>query len=297
MPLFLELLGQQAAALLTTVAFVNNTGILFYLTGAPAISLNEMLLAEPIGDFAKPNTGAHRAVIRVFGETKFVSTIAAPQTGEPVRCRPSDAGAAAMVLPLPGAASVEFGNVPSRWLYPVTPQRCRVAVMPEHRTDAGLSKPQPPFAKAVHGGVANKGKNRSVIGLDRLVSTAAADPISIELVSDEERTRDARAPDLPGETAAIRRAEDWQECLYCLAPSQAEHKIYFSTPVPVRAIAGDPRAVFKQMLTKVELAHDNGVQCPRAPNRPTLVFRQRQAIRWNEELGNTVITVTWQPLN
>jgi hypothetical protein len=98
------------------------------------------------------------------------------------------------------------------------------------------------------------------------------------------------------EIAAIRRAkliEDRQEWRYCLAPSYAERKIYLSTPIPSSAISESAEAVFDRTLKKDNLAHDE-VQCPKAPNRPTLLFRQRYAVRWNQESGNTIVTFKWQ---
>jgi hypothetical protein len=100
------------------------------------------------------------------------------------------------------------------------------------------------------------------------------------------------------EIAAIRRAklvEDRQEWRYCLASSYAERKVYLSTPIPSSAISESAEAAFDRTLKKDNIAHDE-VQCPRAPNRPTLLFRQRYAVRWNQENGNTVVTFKWQAL-
>jgi hypothetical protein len=99
------------------------------------------------------------------------------------------------------------------------------------------------------------------------------------------------------EIAAIQRAkliEDRQEWEYCLAPSYAEHKMYLSTPIPSSAISDSADVTFDRTLKKNNIAHDE-VQCPRAPNRPTLLFRRRYAIRWNQENGNTIVTFKWQP--
>jgi hypothetical protein len=98
------------------------------------------------------------------------------------------------------------------------------------------------------------------------------------------------------ELAASRRAkliEDRQEWRYCLAPSYAERKVYLSTPIPSSAISESAEAVFDRTLKKDNIAHDE-VQCPRASNRPTLLFRQRYAVRWNQENGNTIVTFEWQ---
>lgn len=99
------------------------------------------------------------------------------------------------------------------------------------------------------------------------------------------------------EIAAMRRAkliEDRQEWRYCLAPSYAERKVYLSSPIPSSAISESAEAAFDRTLRKGGIAHDE-VQCPRAPNRPTLLFRQRYAVRWNQDNGNTIVTLAWQP--
>ncbi len=88
-------------------------------------------------------------------------------------------------------------------------------------------------------------------------------------------------------------ADDWQDWLYCLAPSHVEHTIYLSAPIPVIGIVGSADATFDRMLNKAGLPHD-AVQCPRASNKPTLLFRQKYAIRLNTEIGNAVITLSWE---
>jgi hypothetical protein len=110
----------------------------------------------------------------------------------------------------------------------------------------------------------------------------------------------APAPVSAGERAkqiaAMRRAkliEDRQEWRYCLAPSYAEGKVYLSPPIASSALSERAEAVFERTLKKDDIAHDV-VQCPRASNRPTLVFRQRYAVRWNEDNGNTVVTLEWR---
>lgn len=89
-------------------------------------------------------------------------------------------------------------------------------------------------------------------------------------------------------------AYEWQDWQYCLAPSLAEHKIYLSAPIPVSGIAASADAAFHEMLNKAGISHDE-VQCPKAPNKRTLLFRQRYAIRLNEEIGNATINLNWEP--
>ncbi len=89
-------------------------------------------------------------------------------------------------------------------------------------------------------------------------------------------------------------AYEWQDWQYCLAPSLAEHKLYLSAPIPVSGIAASADAAFHEMLNKAGISHDE-VQCPKAPNKRTLLFRQRYAIRLNEEIGNATINLNWEP--
>ena len=87
-------------------------------------------------------------------------------------------------------------------------------------------------------------------------------------------------------------ASNWQYWEYCLAPSYAEHKIYFSKPIPINSIIGKVDDLFESQLNKAGLAHDV-VQCPIAPNKPTLLFRQKYAVRFNEEDGMTIVDLDW----
>jgi hypothetical protein len=87
-------------------------------------------------------------------------------------------------------------------------------------------------------------------------------------------------------------AGNWQYWQYCHSPSHAEHKTYFSTPIPVNGPVGEADIAFDRMLNKAGLRHDE-IQCPRAPNKPTLLFRQKYAFRFNNELGYAVVTLNW----
>lgn len=89
-------------------------------------------------------------------------------------------------------------------------------------------------------------------------------------------------------------ANEWQDWQYCLAPSHAERKIYLSAPIPMTGSLGQADAAFHEMLNKAGIPHDE-VQCPKAPNKRTLLFRQRNAIRLNDEIGNATIDLNWEP--
>ena len=125
-------------------------------------------------------------------------------------------------------------------------------------------------------------------------SEAAANPAAEHQTAPTPVSAGERAKEI----AAIRRAkliEDRQEWRYCLASSYAERKVYLSTPIPSSASSESAEATFDRTLKKDNIAHDE-VQCPRAPNRPTLLFRQRYAVRWNQESGNIIVMVKWQSL-
>ena len=82
-------------------------------------------------------------------------------------------------------------------------------------------------------------------------------------------------------------ATDWQ---YCLAPSQAEHKVYMSGAFPVRGALYDADNAFEQMLDEAGLRHDV-VQCPRADDERSIVMMEQYAISFNQEMGNSIIRV------
>ena len=80
-------------------------------------------------------------------------------------------------------------------------------------------------------------------------------------------------------------ASDWQ---YCLAPSQAEHKIYMSGRFPVRNSLDDADIAFELMLNQAGLRHDV-IQCPRAENERAIAAMEQYAIGYNRKNGNTII--------
>jgi hypothetical protein len=80
-------------------------------------------------------------------------------------------------------------------------------------------------------------------------------------------------------------ATDWQ---YCLAPSQAEHKIYMSGAFPVRGALDDADSAFEWMLDQAGLRHDV-VQCPRADDERSIMMMEQYAIGFNQGNGNTIV--------
>lgn len=76
----------------------------------------------------------------------------------------------------------------------------------------------------------------------------------------------------------------WQ---YCLAPSNADNKVYISPPFPKNA---DIAIAFGQMLLQVQ--HDD-VQCPIAYDKGLVSIMRQHAISFNRNAGNTIIN--WEP--
>ena len=112
---------------------------------------------------------------------------------------------------------------------------------------------------------------------------------------DDHITKPANGADQARNAAFIRSklVDDWHEWRFCLAPAQAEHRMYMSDPIPAGDIMINADDAFDRLLKKAGIRHDE-VQCPRAPNKPTLLFRQRYAVKWNQELGNKIIPISWE---
>jgi len=83
----------------------------------------------------------------------------------------------------------------------------------------------------------------------------------------------------------------WQ---YCLAPSQAEHKIYISPLFPKSAALSNTETAFNQMLVKSKIRHDD-VQCPNGNDEDSISSMRQTAISFNHKVGNTIITLDWNP--
>lgn len=90
---------------------------------------------------------------------------------------------------------------------------------------------------------------------------------------------------LTAASSQMAMATDWQ---YCLAPSQAEHKIYMSGAFPVRGSLDDADNDFEQMLDQAGLRHDV-VQCPRADDARSIATMEQYAITFNQKSGNTIV--------
>jgi len=86
-------------------------------------------------------------------------------------------------------------------------------------------------------------------------------------------------------------ALEWQ---YCLAPSNADHKIYFSGAFATSAGVGSADGSFEQALMQAHLSHDE-VQCPRADNENSILAMLQAAVAYNQKVGRKVVYVRWEP--
>ena len=81
---------------------------------------------------------------------------------------------------------------------------------------------------------------------------------------------------------------------YCVAPSDAQNRIYISPPFPV-SVAGADEPGFGDALTGKRLQHD-AVECARAENEAAAIIMRQHAIAVNREWGREVIDMPWRPL-
>jgi hypothetical protein len=87
------------------------------------------------------------------------------------------------------------------------------------------------------------------------------------------------------------RAAAWG---YCVAPADAQNRVYVSKPFPVSATdAAEPG--FDTALTEHRLAHD-AVECARAENEAAAIIMRQHAIAVNRGWGREVIDMPWRPL-
>ena len=92
---------------------------------------------------------------------------------------------------------------------------------------------------------------------------------------------------LVGASAQAATGADWQ---YCIAPSEAEHKIYMSDWFQVRGTSHNADSAFEQALDRAGLRHD-AVQCPRADDEHSIAMMEQYAISFNRKMGNTIVHV------
>ena len=81
----------------------------------------------------------------------------------------------------------------------------------------------------------------------------------------------------------------WQ---YCVAPSYAENKVYVSAPFLKSESLYATETAFAKALHESELPHDV-IQCPNGTDEPTILSMRQHAISFNQDRGNTIVTLDW----
>ena len=86
-------------------------------------------------------------------------------------------------------------------------------------------------------------------------------------------------------------ASEWR---YCLAPSEDEHKVYFSGAFATSADAWSTDHSFELVLAQAALRYDD-VQCPRADDERSIQIMRRDAVSFNQTAGNQIVNLNWKP--
>ena len=79
------------------------------------------------------------------------------------------------------------------------------------------------------------------------------------------------------------RASDWS---YCLAPAEADNRIYLSQPFPAGSVKAEGE--FNDLLAQRRLRHDS-VQCPRTGDEASAIVMRQHAIDLNRSWGRQVV--------
>ena len=93
--------------------------------------------------------------------------------------------------------------------------------------------------------------------------------------------------------SATQAQADWR---YCLAVSDASHKVFMSDPFVSDADNGALEAVFERGLAQTGLQHER-VQCPRAESERQIQAMRVQAGSYNRDfLGRAPVDLHWAPI-
>lgn len=95
-------------------------------------------------------------------------------------------------------------------------------------------------------------------------------------------------------TIAIAQSTLAAEWRYCLAPSDPEHKVYFSGAFTTSADAWTADSAFEQALNHAGFRYDD-VQCPRADDENAIMAMLKDAVAYNRTNGRKIIYVRWEP--
>jgi hypothetical protein len=107
-------------------------------------------------------------------------------------------------------------------------------------------------------------------------------------VSDDEDPIDATIYTGASGTSLDRSAA-WQ---YCVAPSPADSKVYISAAFPKRFSLFANETAFARKLQESKIQH-GAVQCPNSGDEPSILSMRQRAISFNQDRGNTIVTVDW----
>lgn len=86
-------------------------------------------------------------------------------------------------------------------------------------------------------------------------------------------------------------AAEWR---FCIAPANAERKIYITAPFLAATPMEAMEHGFDQALVRSNRRHDS-VQCPTGPDEPTVRAMRQHADDFNRQMGNEVVPVDWKP--
>jgi hypothetical protein len=94
-----------------------------------------------------------------------------------------------------------------------------------------------------------------------------------------------------GKKGPSREPSAWQ---YCLASSHREKKIYISSPFARAESLTASKTAFVKMLFRSNIKHID-VQCPMGKDEPSILSMRNNAISFNQNRGNVIITLNWKP--
>jgi hypothetical protein len=86
-------------------------------------------------------------------------------------------------------------------------------------------------------------------------------------------------------------AAEWR---FCVAPVNAEHKVYMTAPFLTAAAMEVMESGFHQVLDRSGRRPDS-VQCPAGANEQAIRAMRQHADDFNRQMGNEVVPVDWRP--
>jgi len=285
---FLDIFKQQVDVSKTTAgsmtAVLISVGMMLHAGQTPTVPVGDAIATKPVGDAVASSD----AIATKLLDDAF-ATISTKPLGAPFATTPAGDAIAGK----PGSDTITEPDsdaiAPNPIGDAIVTKRASDAIAPTPVGDAIASNPaSDPSATTPPGG------SIAIKPAGDAVATKLSDTVAIKPIGEAIATRPAIATKKAAPAPQTTLADEWQDWQYCLAPSRAEHKIYLTAPIRMIGILGRADAAFHEMLNKAGIPHDD-VQCPKAPNKRTLLFRQRYAIRLNGEIGNAIITLNWEP--